>query len=40
MARKSEVEKLRSLAQLDVDAVGAYDAAIARVKEPLKGHGC
>ena len=35
MARKSEVEKLRSLAQLDVDAVGAYDAAIARVKEPL-----
>ena len=35
MAHKSEVEKLRSLAQLDVDAVGAYDAAIARVKEPL-----
>ncbi len=35
MGRKSEVEKLRSLAQLDVDAVGAYDAAIARVKEPL-----
>jgi len=31
----SDVEKLRSLAQLDVDAVGAYDAAIARVKEPL-----
>jgi hypothetical protein len=35
MGRKSEVEKLRSLAQLDVDAVGAYDAAIARVKESL-----
>ncbi|MFY0525824.1 ferritin-like domain-containing protein [Archangium gephyra] len=35
MGRKSEVEKLRSLAQMDVDAVGAYDAAIARVKEPL-----
>jgi len=35
MANKSELEKLRSLAQLDVDAVGAYDAAIARVKEPL-----
>lgn len=35
MGRKSEVEKLRSLAQMDVDAVGTYDAAIARVKEPL-----
>jgi len=35
MASNPEVEKLRSLAQLDVDAVGAYDAAIARVKEPL-----
>jgi len=35
MADKSEVAKLRSLAQLDVDAVGAYDAAIARVNEPL-----
>src|SRR3712207_265084 len=35
MGRMSDVEKLRSLAQLDVDAVGAYDAAIARVKEPL-----
>lgn len=35
MGRKSEVEKLRSLAQMDVDAVGAYDAAIARVKEPM-----
>jgi rubrerythrin len=35
MAEKSEVAKLRSLAQLDVDAVGAYDAAIARVSEPL-----
>jgi rubrerythrin len=35
MAEKSEVAKLRSLAQLDVDAVGAYDAAISRVNEPL-----
>lgn len=35
MTGKPEVEKLRSLAQLDVDAVGAYDAAIARIKEPL-----
>jgi rubrerythrin len=35
MAIIPEVEKLRSLAQLDVDAIGAYDAAIARVKEPL-----
>jgi rubrerythrin len=35
MAEKSEVAKLRSLAQLDADAVGAYDAAIARVREPL-----
>jgi hypothetical protein len=35
MAEKSEVAKLRSLAQLDVDAVGAYDAAISRVMEPL-----
>jgi hypothetical protein len=35
MAEKSEVAKLRSLAQLDADAVGAYDAAIARVKESL-----
>ena len=35
MANKSEVAKLRSLAQMDVDAVGAYDAAIARVREPL-----
>ena len=35
MAEKSEVAKLRSLAQLDADAVGAYDAAIARVHEPL-----
>jgi uncharacterized protein (TIGR02284 family) len=35
MAEKSEVAKLRSLAQLDADAVGAYDAAISRVAEPL-----
>ena len=35
MAIIPEVEKLRSLAQLDVDAAGAYEAAIARVKEPL-----
>jgi rubrerythrin len=35
MAEKSVVARLRSLAQLDADAVGAYDAAIARVNEPL-----
>jgi rubrerythrin len=35
MARKSELERLRSLAQMDVDAVGTYEAAIAHVKEPL-----
>ncbi len=35
MAEKTEVARLRNLAQLDVDAVGAYDAAIARVNEPL-----
>ncbi|MDY7227087.1 DUF2383 domain-containing protein [Hyalangium rubrum] len=35
MEEKAEVAKLRSLAQLDADAVGAYDAAIARVSEPL-----
>jgi rubrerythrin len=34
MAPKSEVERLRNLAQMDADAVGAYDAAIARVKQP------
>lgn len=31
MDAKHQVAKLRSLAQLDVDAIGAYDAAIARV---------
>lgn len=35
MAHMSEVEKLRALAQLDVDAAGTYEAAIARVREPL-----
>ncbi|ADO74751.1 ferritin-like domain-containing protein [Stigmatella aurantiaca] len=35
MEVKSEVMKLRSLAQLDADAVGTYDAAIARIAEPL-----
>lgn len=35
MAESSEVARLRSLAQLDADAVGAYDAAIARIQEPL-----
>lgn len=35
MPEKSEVARLRSLAQLDADAVGAYDAAIARIAEPL-----
>lgn len=35
MGNESEVAKLRSLAQLDVDAIGAYDAAIARVTEPM-----
>ena len=29
------VEKLRSLAQLDVDAIGAYDAAIRRVSHEI-----
>jgi rubrerythrin len=33
--KSSEVAKLRSLAQLDADAIGAYDAAIARVNEPM-----
>jgi rubrerythrin len=33
--KRPEVAKLRSLAQLDADAVGAYDAAISRVEEPL-----
>lgn len=35
MADKSEVARLRSLAQLDADAVGAYDAALARIPEQL-----
>ena len=35
MDNKPEIQKLRSLAQLDADAVGAYDAAISRVGEPL-----
>ena len=35
MAEKTEVARLRNLAQLDVDAVGAYDVAIARVEVPL-----
>ncbi|XXF79086.1 ferritin-like domain-containing protein [Myxococcaceae bacterium GXIMD 01537] len=35
MAEKSELARLRSLAQLDADAVGAYEAAIARVAEPM-----
>lgn len=35
MAEKSEVARLRGLAQLDADAVGAYDAAIARVNERM-----
>ncbi|OJH37223.1 ferritin-like domain-containing protein [Cystobacter ferrugineus] len=35
MAIIPEVEKLRSLAQLDVDAAGTYEAAIARVKDQL-----
>ncbi len=35
MAEKTEVARLRSLAQLDADAVGAYDAALARIPEPL-----
>jgi rubrerythrin len=35
MDTRPEVSKLRSLAQLDADAVGAYDAAISRVDEPL-----
>lgn len=35
MAIISEVDKLRTLAQLDVDAAGTYEAAIARVKEQM-----
>lgn len=35
MAEKEEVAKLRSLAQLDADAIGAYDAAISRVNVQL-----
>ncbi|MCP3135723.1 ferritin-like domain-containing protein [Pyxidicoccus xibeiensis] len=35
MAENSEVARLRSLAQLDADAVGAYDAALARIPEQL-----
>ncbi len=35
MADKSEVERLHSLAQLDADAVGAYDVAIARIRPAL-----
>ncbi|AGC42407.1 hypothetical protein MYSTI_01058 [Myxococcus stipitatus DSM 14675] len=35
MAEKSEVARLRSLAQLDADAVGAYDTALSRIPEPL-----
>lgn len=35
MESQAEVTKLRSLAQLDADAVGTYDAAIARVSEQL-----
>ncbi|QSQ20246.1 DUF2383 domain-containing protein [Pyxidicoccus parkwayensis] len=35
MAENSAVAKLRSLAQLDADAVGAYDAALSRIPEPL-----
>ncbi|WP_163990403.1 demethoxyubiquinone hydroxylase family protein [Pyxidicoccus caerfyrddinensis] len=35
MAENSAVAKLRSLAQLDADAVGAYDAALSRIPETL-----
>ena len=35
MDNKPEVSKLRGLAQLDADAVGAYDAAVSRVDEPI-----
>jgi rubrerythrin len=35
MAEKTEVARLRGLAQLDADAVGAYDTALARIAEPL-----
>ena len=35
MDPKPEISKLRSLAQLDADANGAYDAAISRVDEPI-----
>lgn len=32
---KTKIEKLRSLAQLDVDAVGTYDAALKRIDIPI-----
>jgi hypothetical protein len=35
MANKSEVDRLHSLAQLDADAVGAYDVAIAAIGPEL-----
>jgi demethoxyubiquinone hydroxylase (CLK1/Coq7/Cat5 family) len=35
MANKSEVDRLHSLAQLDADAVGAYDVAIAAIGPAL-----
>ncbi len=34
MATK-KIEKLRSLAQLDVDAIGTYDAALKRIDVPV-----
>lgn len=33
MTNEKAIAKLRSLAQLDVDAIGTYDAAIARVTD-------
>lgn len=33
MTNEKAISKLRSLAQLDVDAIGTYDAAIARVSD-------
>jgi rubrerythrin len=32
---KNKIEKLRSLAQLDVDAIGTYDAALERINVPI-----
>ena len=35
METDKKVSKLRSLCQLDIDAIGTYDAALARVRAPI-----